>query len=112
MHRVGAEDCGPKRGDKSVPRGETEIVASLPNYTPRLTRPVPAARMRGMEDKPLAHEDWRMRPWAIVLLILTAIAFGAQVVMVGLAFLTVSTGVLLASWVALLIMNLRSRPPA
>ena len=66
-----------------------------------------------MEDKLLDREDWRMRPWAIALLILMAIAFGAQLVVVGLALLTIATGVMLASWTALLIMAVRKRrPPA
>jgi hypothetical protein len=57
------------------------------------------------------RDDWRLRPWAIVLLILMAIAFGAQLVMVGLAVLTVSTGVMLSCWVALLVIGLRKRQP-
>jgi hypothetical protein len=65
-----------------------------------------------MSDNHLDHEAWRQRPWAIVLLILLAFAFGAQVAMIGLAFLTVSTGVMLVSWVALLLMGLAKRPPA
>lgn len=69
--------------------------------------------MQGMDDKSPEREDWRMRPWAIALLILTAVAFGAQLVMVGLAFLTIATGVMIASWTALLIMAmLKRRPPA
>ena len=66
-----------------------------------------------MEDKFIDREGWRMRPWAIALLILMAIAFGAQLVVVGLAVLTIATGVMLASWTALLIMAVRKRrPPA
>jgi hypothetical protein len=67
--------------------------------------------MWGMSDNHLDREAWRLRPWAIVLLILLAVAFGAQVAIVGLAFLTVSTGVMLACWVALLLMGLRKHPP-
>jgi uncharacterized membrane protein len=66
---------------------------------------------RGMEHNIPDREDWRMRPWAIALLILVAIAFGAQLVVVGLAFLTIVTGVMLASWAALLIMAIRKRRP-
>jgi uncharacterized membrane protein len=62
-----------------------------------------------MDDKLISREEWRLRPWAIALLIATAVAFGAQLVMVGLAFLTISTGVMLASWTALLIMGIRKR---
>ena len=63
-----------------------------------------------MKNELLEREEWRTRPWAIALLILTAIAFGVQLVMVGLAFLTVATGVMVASWTALLIMGIRKRP--
>jgi hypothetical protein len=66
--------------------------------------------MGGMSHNPLDREAWRQRPWAIVLLILLAMGFGAQVALVGLAFLTVATGVMLASWVALLLMSLRKPP--
>ena len=62
-----------------------------------------------MENDLLKREEWRMRPWAIALLVLTAIAFGVQIIMVGLAILTVATGVMVAGWTALLIMAIRKR---
>jgi hypothetical protein len=61
---------------------------------------------------PSDREDWRQRPWAIVLLILLAVAFGGQVVLAGLTFLTISAGTLLVSWVALLVMSIGRRTPA
>jgi hypothetical protein len=70
----------------------------------------PPAIIGGMSDNQLDREAWRQRPWAIILLILLAIAFGAQVALVGLALLTIATGVLLVSWVALLVMGLRKPP--
>ena len=59
----------------------------------------------------IEHESWRKRPWAIVLLVLLAVAFGAQAAIVGLTFLTLSTCVLLMSWVSLLVMSLPNRTP-
>ena len=71
-------------------------------------------RCSGAHAKPQFNPSgrWRQRPWAIVLLILLAVAFGAQVVLAGLTFLTVSVGTLLFSWVALLMMSLGRRAPA
>ena len=65
-----------------------------------------------MADERLSLEEWRLRPWAIALLILTAIAFGAQLVMVGMALLTISMGVMLAAWTILLIAAVRNRTAA
>jgi hypothetical protein len=65
-------------------------------------------RMAGMTDRDKL-EDWRQRPWAIALLILLAIAFGIQIVLASFALLTISTGVMLFCWVALLITSLRKR---
>ena len=59
------------------------------------------------EHDKIEVEKWRQRPWAIVLLILLAIAFGIQAVLVGTTLLTVSTGAMLIGWTALLIMSLR-----
>jgi hypothetical protein len=55
----------------------------------------------------MKNENWRQRPWAIVLLILLAIAFGCQLV-IGAPLLTiVTTGMMVTAWTALLIMSLR-----
>ena len=52
-------------------------------------------------------ENWRQRPWAIVLLILLSMAFGCQIV-IGAPLLTiVPTGMMVFAWTALLIMSLR-----
>jgi hypothetical protein len=52
-------------------------------------------------------ENWRQRPWAIMLLILLSIAFGCQIV-IGAPLLTVvPTGMMVFAWTALLIMSLR-----
>jgi hypothetical protein len=51
--------------------------------------------------------NWRQRAWAIVLLILLAIAFGGQIV-IGAPLLTiVPTGMMVFAWTALLIISLR-----
>lgn len=71
--------------------------------------PAPAVRVRGMKDELVSREEWRTRSWAIALLVLMAVAFGVQLIMVGLAILTVATGVMVAGWTALLIMAIRKR---
>jgi hypothetical protein len=55
----------------------------------------------------LKNEDWRRRPWAIVLLILLAISFGGQLVLGAPSLALIGSGLLLAGWTAQLIMNLR-----
>lgn len=65
--------------------------------------------MLGMTEELAKREEWRLRPWAVVLLVLMAIAFGVQLVVVGLAILTVATGVMVAGWTALLLMGIRKR---
>ena len=55
----------------------------------------------------MQNESWRQRPWAIVLLVLLAAAFGGQLVMGGPALGIIGCGLLLFGWTAGLIMSLR-----
>jgi hypothetical protein len=63
-----------------------------------------------MVDELPNRDEWRIRPWAIALLIiLAAIAFGVPLAMVGLAVLTVAAVVVIASWAALIVLAFRKR---
>jgi hypothetical protein len=55
----------------------------------------------------MKSESWRQRPWAIVLLVLLAIAFGVQLVMGAPMLGLIGCGLLLVGWMAGLIVSLR-----
>jgi hypothetical protein len=57
----------------------------------------------------MRNESWRQRPWAIVLLVLLAIAFGGQLMIGGPILGIVGCGLLLFGWTAGLIVSLRNR---
>ncbi len=65
-------------------------------------------RIVGMDtNNSIDREAWRQRPWAIVLLILLAVAFSGELVLGAAPLAIIGSGLLLLGWTAQLVLSVR-----